>query len=120
MFLVYLKKFHLNRVQEISTMLLFAFISYILCDWLNLSAMTALLACGLCMSHYTFYNFNYQTREESCLISLSLSLVAEGLIFSAMGMTIVYYTTISFCAKFVIVELILIFLCRRILFHLES
>ena len=112
MFLVYLKKFHLNRVQEISTMLLFAFISYILCDWLNLSAMTALLACGLCMSHYTFYNFNYQTREESCLISLSLSLVAEGLIFSAMGMTIVYYTTISFCAKFVIVELILIFLCR--------
>ena len=111
-FLVYLKKFHLNRVQEISTMLLFGFISYILCDWLKLSPMTSLLACGLCMSHYMFYNLNYQTREESSLISLSLNLVAEGLIFSAMGMTIVYYTTVSFCPKFVLVELILVVLCR--------
>ena len=112
LFLIYLKKFHLNRVQEISTMLLFGFISYILCDCFQLSPMTALLACGLCMSHYTFYNLNYQTREESCLISLSLNLVAEGLIFSAMGMTIVYYSTISFCPKLVLVEIILVVLCR--------
>jgi NhaP-type Na+/H+ or K+/H+ antiporter len=77
-FLVYMKKFHMNRVQEISTILLFAFISYILCDWLKLSAMTSLLACGLCMSHYMFYNLNYQTREESSLISLSLNILAEG------------------------------------------
>ena len=111
-FLVFMKKFHLNRVQEISTILLFAFISYILCDWLNLSEMTSLLACGLCMSHYMFYNLNYQTREESSLISLSLNILAEGLIYSSMGMTILYYSTHSFSAKFVITELILIFICR--------
>jgi len=111
-FLVYMKKFHMNRVQEISTILLFAFISYILCDWLQLSAMTSLLACGLCMSHYMFYNLNYQTREESSLISLSLNILAEGLIYSSMGMTIVYYTIHSFSLKFVITELILIFFCR--------
>ena len=112
LFLVYLKKFRLDRVQEISTMLLFAFISYTLCDWLNLSSMTSLLACGLCMSHYMFYNLNYQTREESCLISLSLNLIAEGLIFSSMGMTILYYTLHSFSVKFIITEFILIVLCR--------
>ena len=111
-FLVYMKKFHMNRVQEISTILLFAFISYILCDWLKLSAMTSLLACGLCMSHYMFYNLNYQTREESSLISLSLNILAEGLIYSSMGMTIIYYTTHSFSLKFIITELVLIFLCR--------
>ena len=111
-FLVYMKKFHMNRVQEISTILLFAFISYILCDWLELSAMTSILACGLCMSHYMFYNLNYQTREEISLISLSLNIIAEGLIYSSMGMTIVYYTTHSFSAKFVITELILILCCR--------
>ena len=111
-FLVFMKKYHLNRVQEISTILLFAFISYILCDWLKLSAMTSILACGLCMSHYMFYNLNYQTREESSLISLSLNIIAEGLIYSSMGMTIVYYSTHSFSLKFVITELILIFLCR--------
>ena len=111
-FLVYMKKFHMNRVQEISTILLFAFISYILCDWLQLSAMTSLLACGLCMSHYMFYNLNYQTREESSLISLSLNIIAEGLIYSSMGMTIVYYTIHSFSAKFIITELILIIFFR--------
>ena len=111
-FLVFMKKFHMNRVQEISTILLFAFISYILCDWLQLSAMTALLASGLCMSHYMFYNLNYQTREEISLISLSLNIIAEGLIYSSMGMTIVYYTTHSFSAKFIITELILVLCCR--------
>ena len=111
-FLVYMKKFHMNRVQEISTILLFAFISYILCDWLQLSAMTSLLACGLCMSHYMFYNLNYQTREESSLISLSLNIIAEGLIYSSMGMTIVYYTIHSFSLKFIVTELILILICR--------
>ena len=111
-FLVYMKKFHMNRVQELSTILLFAFISYILCDWLQLSAMTSLLACGLCMSHYTFYNLNYQTREESSLISLSLNIIAEGLIYSSMGMTIVYYTIHSFSAKFIVTELVLILFFR--------
>ena len=111
-FLVYMKKYHMNRVQEISTILLFGFISYILCDWLQLSAMTSLLACGLCMSHYMFYNLNYQTREESSLISLSLNIIAEGLIYSSMGMTIVYYTIHSFSAKFIITEFILIIIFR--------
>ena len=111
-FLIYMKKYHMNRVQEISTILLFAFISYILCDWLQLSAMTSILACGLCMSHYMFYNLNFQTREEISLISLSLNIIAEGLIYSSMGMTIVYYTTHSFSLKFIITELILVFFSR--------
>ena len=111
-FLVYMKKFEMNRVQEIITLLLFAFISYTICDVFQLSAMTSLLACGLCMSHYMFYNLKYQTREESALISLSLNLIAEGLIYSSMGMTIVYYTTHSFSGKFIMTELFLIIFCR--------
>ena len=75
--------------------------------------MTSILACGLCMSHYMFYNLNFQTREEISLISLSLNIIAEGLIYSSMGMTIVYYTTHSFSAKFIVTELILVF-CSRI------
>ena len=111
-FLVFMKKYHMNRVQEISTILLFAFISYILCDWLQFSAMTSLLACGLTMSHYMFYNLNYQTREESSLISLSLNIIAEGLIYSSMGMTILYYTIHLFSLRFIMVELLLIVICR--------
>jgi NhaP-type Na+/H+ or K+/H+ antiporter len=102
----------MNRVQEIITLLLFAFISYTIFDVFQLSAMTSLLACGLCMSHYMFYNLKYQTREESALISLSLNLIAEGLIYSSMGMTLVYYTTHSFSGKFIMTELFLIIFCR--------
>lgn len=112
LFLKFMRKFNLNRVHESSIMLLCAFTSYILCDFINLSAMTALLACGLCMSHYFYYNLTYQAREESSLVSMALNTVAEALVFSSLGMTIVYYTTHSFSLKFVITQLILIFAGR--------
>ena len=111
-FLIYMKKFHLNRVQEISLMLLFAFISYTLCDLFNISPMISLLACGLTMSHYAYYNLNYQTREESALVSVCLNIIAEALVFSSLGMTILYFTYHSFILNFFIYELIIIILCR--------
>ena len=112
LFLRYMTRFNINRVQEISTMLLFGFISFIICDCLNLSSMTSLLACGLCMSHYTFYNLKFQTREESALISYSLNILAEALVFSSLGMTIVYYTLHMISVKFIVTELLLIIFCR--------
>ena len=112
LFLRFMKKYNINRVQEISTILLFGFISFIICDCFNLSSMTSLLACGLCMSHYTFYNLKYQTREESALISYSLNIISEGLVFSSLGMTIVYYTLHMMSVRFIITELILIIICR--------
>ena len=107
-----MKKFKINRIQEISTMLLFGFISFIACDCFNLSSMTSLLACGLCMSHYTFYNLKYQTREESALISYTLNKLAEALVFSSLGMTIVYYTLHMMSVRFIITQLLLVIICR--------
>ena len=112
LFLKFMKKFKINRVQEISTMLLFGFISFIICDCLKLSSMTSLLACGLCMSHYTFYNLKYQTREESALISFSLNKLAEALVFSSLGMTIVFYTLHMMSVRFIITQLLLVIICR--------
>ena len=111
-FLRFMKKFKINRIQEISTMLLFGFISFIACDCFNLSSMTSLLACGLCMSHYTFYNLKYQTREESALISYTLNKLAEALVFSSLGMTIVYYTLHMMSVRFIITQLLLVIICR--------
>ena len=111
-FLRFMKKFKLNRIQEISTMLLFGFISFIVCDCFNLSSMTSLLACGLCMSHYTFYNLKYQTREESALISYTLNKLSEALVFSSLGMTIVYYTLHMMSVRFIITQLLLVIICR--------
>ena len=111
-FLRFMKRFKINRIQEIITILLFGFISFIICDCLKLSSMTSLLACGLCMSHYTFYNLKYQTREESALISYSLNVLAEALVFSSLGMTIVYYTLHMMSVRFIITQLLLVINCR--------
>ena len=107
-----MKRFKITRVQEIMTILLFGFISFIICDCFNLSSMTSLLACGLCMSHYTFYNLKYQTREESALISYSLNIIAEGLVYSSLGMIVVYYTLHMMSVRFIIIQLLLIIICR--------
>jgi NhaP-type Na+/H+ or K+/H+ antiporter len=111
-FLRFMKKFKINRVQEITTILLFGFISFTICDCFKLSSMTSLMACGLCMSHYTFYNLKYQTREESALINYSLNLLAEGLVYSSLGMIIVYYTLHMMSVRFIIIQLLLVIICR--------
>ena len=111
-FLKKVKIFKLNRVQEISLMLLFAFISYIVCDWAHLSPMIAVLSSALFMSHYAFYNFAFQTREESALISVVLNTLSEALVFSLLGMSLIYFTTHSFSLSFLIVEIIIIIVTR--------
>lgn len=114
LFLKWMKKYRLNRIQEISILLLFAFIAYILCDWLNLSPMISLLASALCMSHYTFYNLAFQTREESTVISIVLNTLAEAFVFSTLGMMVVYFATHALSVPFFVSELVIIIVARLI------
>jgi acyl-phosphate glycerol 3-phosphate acyltransferase len=104
-FLKKMKIYHLNRVQEISILLLFAFMCYTLCDWIHLSPIISLLSCGIFMSHYTFYNLCYQSREESTSISRILEILASAFAFSFLGLTTVYFTTQALSIGFVIFEL---------------
>ena len=104
-FLKKMKIYHLNRVQEISILLLFAFMCYTLCDWIHLSPIISLLSCGIFMSHYTFYNLCYQSREESTSISRILEILASAFAFSFLGLTTVYFTTQALSIGFIIFEL---------------
>lgn len=113
-FLFRLKKYYLNRVQEISIILLFAFISYILSDWIHLSPIISLLSCGIFMSHYTFYNLCFQSREESSSISNVLNILAEAFSFSFLGLTLVFFTTHAFSISFVIFGILVIVITRFI------
>lgn len=65
LFLKKLKFIKLNRVQETSVIIFFAFISYTLTEELGLSPIIALLFTGIFMSHYAFYNLSFHAREES-------------------------------------------------------
>ena len=112
LFLKRLKIYHLNRVQELSILLLFAFISYTLTDWIHLSPIISLLSCGIFMSHYTFYNLCFQSREESYSISKVLDVLANAFAFSFLGLTTVYFTTRAFSISFIIFEIVMIIVGR--------
>ena len=91
-----LKKFKesdikLNRMQEISVILFFAFISYTLAEESGLSPIVSLLFSGLFMSHYAFYNLSFQAKEESSVVSRMLSNIAEGFVFVYLGLTLIFH-----------------------------
>ena len=65
LFLKKIKPLNMQRTQETSVIILFAFISYTFADQLQLSPIIALLFTGIIMSHYAFYNLSFQAREES-------------------------------------------------------
>ena len=102
----------MNRVQQISLLLLFAFISYTICDYLQYSALIGLLSTALFMSHYTFFNLSFLLREESTVITTVLNYLAEAFAFLIIGMRIVDYSTRAYSVRFVLVELMLIVLTR--------
>ena len=108
-----LKKFKeldikLNRMQEISVVLFFAFISYTLSEECGLSPIVSLLFSGLFMSHYAFYNLSFQAREESSVVSRMLSNIAEAFVFVYLGLTLIYHIQQSLSISFIIIELIIV------------
>ena len=82
-----LKKFKLNRVQENSLIIFFAFLTYSVSESMGYSPIISLLFCGIFMSHYAFYNLSFQSREESSIVSKIMSNIAEGFVFTYLGLT---------------------------------
>ena len=75
-----LKKYSIGRQAECALICLFAYLSYILSEELELSPIIALLFNGIFNSHYSFYNLSFQAREESSILSRVLSALAEALL----------------------------------------
>ena len=107
------KKIFLNRTQEISIILFFAFISYTFSEELGLSPIVTLLFSGIFMSNYAFYNLSFQAREESSVVSRMLSNIAEAFVFTYLGLTLISSIQQSFCLSFIVIEFFVV-ICGRI------
>ena len=107
------KQIILNRTQEISIILFFAFISYTFSEELGLSPIVTLLFSGIFMSNYAFYNLSFQAREESSVVSRMLSNIAEAFVFTYLGLTLISSIQQSFCLSFIIIEFFVV-ICGRI------
>ena len=107
-----LRRVHLSRVQETSFIIFFAFLTYLTTEMLHFSPIIALLFCGIFMSHYAFYNLSFQAREESSIVSKILSNIAEGFVFTYLGLTSISISHDSFCISFIILVFIFVLVGR--------
>ena len=64
------------------------------------------------MSHYSFYNLSFQAREESSIVSKILSNIAEGFVFTYLGLTSISISHGSFSLIFVILVFIFVLIGR--------
>ena len=106
------KNIKLNRTQEISIILFFAFISYTFSEQLGLSPIVTLLFTGIFISNYAFYNLSFQAREESSVVSRMLSNIAEAFVFTYLGLTLISSIQNYFCLSFLIIEFFVVILGR--------
>ena len=106
------KQIKLNRTQEISIILFFAFISYTFSEELGLSPIVTLLFTGIFISNYAFYNLSFQAREESSVVSRMISNIAEAFVFTYLGLTLVASIQNNFCLSFLIIEFFVVIFGR--------
>ena len=65
-----LKAYNIGRENECTLICLFAYLSYILTEQLEISPIIVLLFNDIFNSNYSFYNLSFQAREESSVLSI--------------------------------------------------
>ncbi|XP_022873408.1 sodium/hydrogen exchanger 1-like [Olea europaea var. sylvestris] len=84
-----IKKLYFGRHstdREVAIMMLLAYLSYMLSELFNLSAILTVFFCGIVMSHYTWHNVTENSRVTTKHTFATLSFVAEIFIFLYVGM----------------------------------
>ena len=114
LFLKKFKYFKLNRVQECSVIIFFAFITYSCTEIIGYSPIIALLFCGIFMSQYAFFNLSFQAREESSIVTKIMSNIAEAFVFTYLGLTAISMSSHGFSLSFILWVLIFVLLSRFI------
>ncbi|KAK4266484.1 hypothetical protein QN277_027396 [Acacia crassicarpa] len=72
--------------REVALMILMAYLSYMLAELFNLSAILTVFFCGIVMSHYTWHNVTESSRVTTKHAFATLSFIAEIFIFLYVGM----------------------------------
>ncbi|KAL2534588.1 Sodium/hydrogen exchanger 2 [Abeliophyllum distichum] len=84
-----IKKLYFGRHstdREVAIMMLMAYLSYMLAELCDLSAILTVFFCGIVMSHYTWHNVTESSRITTKHTFATLSFVAEIFIFLYVGM----------------------------------
>eukprot|EP00941_MAST-03F_sp_MAST-3F-sp1_P002806 g2806.t1 len=75
-------------ILELSLFIVFAYVPFLLGEWIEFSGIVAILFTGITMKHYTYNNMSREAREKSDTIIAVLANVAETAIFLELGSSI--------------------------------
>lgn len=73
---------------ELAFVLLSAYIAYTMAEIAGLSGIMALFFCGICNSHYGYYNTSQASKISSKYAFEALAFMAEVFVFAYLGMQV--------------------------------
>ena len=101
-----------STVAELTIILATAYISYVFAEIFHYSGIITLLACGITMAHYGWYNLSPQGQTAASIVVTFFGFIAEGFIFSYVGLTFFSYRQMPFSISFVCVMFVIVIIGR--------
>ena len=112
-----LKKFRFltrSPIHEIILIFVTGYLTYMIAEALALSAIVSLLACGICMGHYAWYNLSASSKNNSSVSVEAIGFAAEAFVFVYIGLTAFSYNDLEWSVKYIIAEIPVAAACRFI------
>jgi NhaP-type Na+/H+ or K+/H+ antiporter len=80
-----------NTVLECALIFCFGYLSYVTAEMLEVSGIVSLLACGIFMGQFTWYNLSPQAKHSSSIAFQVVGYIVEAFVFSYLGLTLFSY-----------------------------
>lgn len=93
---------------EIIIVFISGLMSYQVSELLKQSAIITLLANGVVLAHYAWYNLSRQSKQLLNVSVESLGFLAEAFVFVYIGITGIGYNDQNWSVKFMVVEILII------------
>jgi len=81
-----------NTIIECALVFCFGYISYVLAELVELSGIVSLLACGIFMGQFTWYNLSPQGKQSTSVAFQIIGYLIEAFVFSYLGLTQLSYS----------------------------
>jgi len=89
-----------------------AYIAYVTAELINYSGIITLLTSGITMAHYGWYNLSSQGQTSAGILFAFFGFLAEGFIFSYLGLTFFSYRYLPFSYSFIGVMFVIVIIGR--------
>ena len=103
-----------NPVAEIAMIFSFAYLAYVCAELSHVSGIISLLVCGITMAHYCWFSLSPQGQTNSNVVFQFLGFIAEGFVFSYLGLTFFSYRYMPFSGALICWELGIVIVGRAI------